>query len=136
METLIDFESTLRVGNPDGYMEATGRERQNNVRYHREGDTQIVSIPLHGAHFTQNVTDIDYQTVRLEWTAKADETLDEGAYFCLSFSGDNYSDALFSIKGKEGEGTTVFITLMPSLRKGRKAELSAVMKTGHISLEE
>ena len=83
-------------------MEATGRERQNNVRYHREGDTQIVSIPLHGAHFTQNVTDIDHQTVRLEWTAEADETLDEGAYFCRSFSGDNYSDALFSIKGQEG----------------------------------
>lgn len=99
--------------------------------------------------------------MRLEWTAEADETLDEGAYFCLSFSGDNYSDALFTIKGKEvsvgsssrkinlkfersikaftrkeGEGTTVFITLMPSLRKGRKAELSAVMKTGHISLKE
>lgn len=158
---LIDFESTLRVGNPDGYMEATGRERQNNVRYHREGDTQIVSIPLHGAHFTQNITDIDHQTVRMEWTAEADETLDEGAYFCLSFSGDNYSDALFSIKGKEvsvgsssrkinlkfdrnikaftrkeGEGTTVFITLMPSLRKGRKAELSAVMKTGCIRQDE
>ena len=81
--------------------------------------------------------------------------------FWMEKSGDNYSDALFTIKGKEvsvgsssrkinlkfdrrikaftrkeGEGTTVFITLMPSLRKGRKAELSAVMKTGHISLEE
>lgn len=56
--------------------------------------------------------------------------------FWMEKSGDNYSDALFTIKGKEGEGTTVFITLMPSLRKGRKAELSAVMETGHISLEE
>ena len=36
--------------------------------------------------------------------------------FWMEKSGDNYSDALFSIKGK--------------------AELSAVMKTGHISLEE
>lgn len=151
---LVDFESTLRVGNPDRYMESTGRERQNNVRYHREGDTQIVRIPLHGAHFTQKVTDVDSNTVHLQWTAEADETIDEGAYFCLSFSGDNYSDATFGIRGKkveiesssrkisltfdrkirmftrnEGGCMTLFVTLMPSLRKGEKTELSAVMKT-------
>ena len=151
---LVDFESTLRVGNPDGYMEATGRERQNNVRYHREGASQIVNIPLHGAHFTQKVTDVDRQTVHLEWTAEADETLDEGAYFCITFSGENYTDAAFRIKGRdisiespsrkvslkfdrgikaftrpEGDGTTVYVTLMPSLRKGKRTGLSAVMKT-------
>ncbi|MBR2064568.1 MAG: hypothetical protein IJ971_07740 [Bacteroidales bacterium] len=151
---LVDFESTLRVGNPDGYIEATGRERQNNVRYHREGASQIVNIPLHGAHFTQKVTDVDHQTVHLEWTAEADETLDEGAYFCITFSGENYTDAAFRIKGRdisiespsrkvslkfdrgikaftrhEGDGTTVYVTLMPSLRKRKRAELSAVMKT-------
>lgn len=158
---LVDFESTLRVGNPDGYMEATGRERQDNVRYHREGCTQIVSIPLHGAHFTQKVTDIDRQTVHIDWTAEAEDNLDEGAYFCMNFSGDNYADASFSIRGKEvdvesssrrislefnrrikaftreeGDGTTVYITLMQTLRKGRKAELSAVMKTDCIKRDE
>lgn len=158
---LVDFESTLRVGNPDGYMEATGRERQNNVRYHREGASQIVNIPLHGAHFTQKVTDVDHQTVHLEWTAEADETLDEGAYFCITFSGENYTDAAFRIKGRdisiespsrkvslkfdrgikaftrpEGDGTTVYVTLMPSLRKGKRAGLSAVMKTDCVRRNE
>lgn len=158
---LVDFESTLRVGRLDGYMEQTGRERQNNVRYHREGAAQIVNIPLHGAHFTQKVTDIDHNTVNLEWTAEADETLDEGAYFCITFTGRNYTDASFRIKGrdiciesatrkvslkfnknikaftrKEGEGTTVYMTLMPTLRKGRKAELSAVMTTDCVRRDE
>lgn len=151
---LVDFESTLRVGNPDVYVEKTGRERQSNVQYHREGASQIVSIPLHGAHFTQKVTDVDESTVHLEWTAEADKTLDEGAYFCMTFSGDNYSDASFRIKSKEisvespvrkvsltfdrkvkafirkeGEATTIYVTLIPKLDKGGKAELSAVMKT-------
>lgn len=158
---LVDFESTLRVGKPDGYMEMTGRERQNNVQYRREGASQIVDIPLHGAHFTQKVTDIDRNTVHLEWTAEADETLDEGAYFCLTFSGKNYSDAAYRIKGRkisidsptrnvsiefsrnikaftqeEGDCMTVFVTLMPTLRKGRKTELSAVMTTGCVRRDE
>ena len=158
---LVDFESTLRVGNPDGYIEQTGRERQNNVRYRREGATQIVDIPLHGAHFTQKVTDVDRQTVHIDLIAEADDNLEEGAYFCLHFSGDNYSDVSFRIRGKEvdvessarrvslkfnrsiksftreeGDGKTVYITLMQTLRKGRKAELSAVMKTDCIKRDE
>lgn len=158
---LVDFESTLRVGNPDTYVEKTGRERQNNVRYHREDASQIVDIPLHGAHFTQKVTDIDTETVYLEWTAEADETLDEGAYFCMTFSGDNYTDASFRIRAREisatsstrkvslkfdrkvkafirneREGTTIYVTLLPSLRKGEKKELSAIMKTGCSRSEE
>ena len=48
---LIDFESSLCVGIPGGKIENTGRERQQNVRYRREGKTQIVDIPLHGARF-------------------------------------------------------------------------------------
>ena len=56
---LIDFESSLCVGTPGGKMEKTGRERQQNVRYRREGQTQIVDIPLHGAHFHQEVTDMN-----------------------------------------------------------------------------
>ena len=50
---LIDFESALCVGIPGGKIEKTGRERQQNVRYRREGQTQMVDIPLHGAHFHQ-----------------------------------------------------------------------------------
>ena len=56
---LIDFESALCVGIPGGKIEKTGRERQRNVRYRRNGHTQIVDIPLHGAHFHQEVTDIN-----------------------------------------------------------------------------
>ena len=56
---LIDFESALCVGIPGGKIEKTGRERQQNVRYRREGQTQIVDIPLHGAHFHQEVTDMN-----------------------------------------------------------------------------
>lgn len=151
---LVDFESTLRVGNLDGYVEKTGRERQNNVQYHREDASQIVSIPMHGAHFTQKVTDIDHQTVNLEWNAEADATSKEGAYFCMTFSGDNYTDAVYRIKGREvsivsatrsislkfdrrvkaftreeEDGTTVYVTLMQTLQKGEKSVLSAVMKT-------
>ena len=151
---LVDFESTLGVGNPDRYVEITGREKQNNVRYHRDGASQIVNIPLHGAHFTQKVTDVDMQTVHLEWTVEADETIDESAYFCLTFSGDNYTDASFRISGREikvesptrkvalefdrrvkaftrknDESTIVYVTLMPALQKGKKSSLSAVMKT-------
>lgn len=158
---LVDFESTLRVGKPDGYMEATGRERQNNVRYHREGDTQIVNIPLQGARFTQKVTDVNENTVNIEWAAEADETSDKGAYFCMTFSGQHYTNATFKIKGKEisissptrtisivfnrkttafvqkeGEATTVYAVLMPKLIKGNKIQLSAVMTTSCKRSEE
>ena len=158
---LVDFESTLRTGNPDGYIEKTGRERQNNVRYRREGASQIVNIPLHGAHFTQTVTDTDHQTVHLEWIVEADETINEGAYFCITFSGENYDDAEVVIKGrkisitspsrtiklefdrsikaftrKEGDGTTVYMTLMQNLRKGKRSEVSAIMKTECVRNDE
>ena len=56
---LIDFESTLRVGVPGGKIESTGRERQSHIKYHRDGLSQIVEIPMHGAHFNQTVTDVD-----------------------------------------------------------------------------
>ncbi|MBQ0058337.1 MAG: AGE family epimerase/isomerase, partial [Bacteroidales bacterium] len=99
---LIDFESTLRVGTPGQNIEATGRERQQNVRYRREALTQIVDIPLHGAHFHQEVTDVDQHNVRLSWTADADTTLEaEGAFFCMSFAPKYYADAKIKASGSK-----------------------------------
>lgn len=152
---LIDFESSLRAGSFTGWMEATGRERQQNVRYRREGQTQIVDIPLHCAHFHQEVTDVDMNTVRLSWTAEADKTSDEGAYFAMSFSPKYYADAKIRISGnkvtvtapernltlkfnkkvksfaRNEEGNQVlYVTLMPTLVEGNKCELSATLTVG------
>ena len=66
---LIDFESALCVGTLGGQIEKTGRERQQNVKYRREGATQIVDIPLHGAHFHQEVTDQNANQVRIKLQA-------------------------------------------------------------------
>ena len=94
---LIDFESTLRVGVPGGKIESTGRERQSHIKYHRDGLSQIVEIPMHGAHFNQTVTDVDANTVSLSWKVTADETLPEGAYFCMTFA----PDAAISVSGRK-----------------------------------
>lgn len=149
---LIDFESTLRVGVPSGAIECTGRERQQNVRYRREGQTQIVDIPLHGAHFHQEVTDVDLQSVQIRWTAEADTTLAEGAYFCMEFAPKYYAGAKIKQTGRkikitsaersltlafnhslktfvrqENGNQILYVTLMPSLVKGNKVEAEAQM---------
>lgn len=149
---LIDFESTLRVGSFEGYMESTGREKQGRIKYRREGLSQIVNIPMHGAHFTQTVTDVNMNTVSLEWVAEADETLKEGAYFCMSFAPKYYADAVIKTSSKrvsiisaernivlnfnksvktaireENGNKVLYVTLMPTLKKGAKAELAATM---------
>lgn len=149
---LIDFESTLRVGTPGGEIESTGREKQNKIKYTRDGMSQIVNIPMHGAHFTQTVTDVNTSTVSLKWVAEADETLKEGAYFCMSFAPKYYSDAVIKASGKkvsivsaernivlnfnksvktevrnEDGNKVLYVTLMPTLKKGAKAELAATM---------
>lgn len=148
---LIDFESALCVGIPGGNMEKTGRERQSNVRYHRNGHTQIVDIPLHGAHFHQEVTDSNLQ-VRIKLSAEADETLQEGAFFSMAFTPKYYSDAKFKTSGKkitvrakernltlefnkkvtsavrqENGNKVLYVTLMPTLKKGEKADLEALL---------
>lgn len=149
---LIDFESSLRVGVPGGRMEATGRERQSNVRYHRDGQSQVVDIPLHGAHFRQVVTDVDDRSVHIALTAEADATLAEGAFFCLTFTPQYYANARIKISGnkvtvsaperrltltfnrkipislrQEQAGKVVYATLMPTLTKGRQARLEATL---------
>lgn len=151
---LIDFESSLRVGNPGTRMERTAREAQNNVRYRRDGQTQIVDIPLHGAHFHQEVTDVDKNTVRLSWQATADSILQEGAYFCMELAPKYYSAAKIKASGKkvsvssaerslslefdkavksfvrdENGCKVLYVTLLNTLQKGQSASLSAVLKT-------
>ena len=158
---LIDFESTLRVGVPGGKMESTGREKQNRIRYERKGYDQVTITPMHGATITQTVSDVNTDTVNLKWSAEATETLKEGLYFCMSFAPKYYSSAVIKTSGKkvtvtapernitlsfnksvktavrEEDGEKVlYVTLMPTLTKGRKAELSAVMKTGGIPHHE
>lgn len=165
---LIDFESALCVGTPGGEIEKTGRERQQNVRYRREDLTQIVDIPLHGANFHQEVTDLNESQVRIKLQVEADETLKEGAYFSMAFAPKYYKDAVIKVSGKkitvsakernltllfnrnvkaqvrEEQGSKVlYVTLLPSLKKGQKADLEALLtvdgtrhhETAHISLD-
>ena len=152
---LIDFESTLRVGTIGGKMEATGRERQQNVRYQRDGNTQTVNIPLHGAHFRQEVTDIDERTVKIQIDAEADATSQEGAYFCLTFTPKHYANAKIKTSGQkvtitsaerqisllfdkkvktairdEHGNKVLFVTLLPLLQKGDRSSLSMTMTVG------
>ncbi len=149
---LIDFESTLRVGNPDGKQEKSGREKQQRIRYNRNGNTQTTITPMHGATFTQSVTDIDTKTVSLNWKVEAQENLSEGAYFCMNFGPRYYSTARIRISKKkitvsspereivlsfsqpveamtrrEGEERVLYVTLLPTLIKGNTKELSATM---------
>lgn len=152
---LIDFESALCVGEPGRRMEKTGRERQQNVKYRREGQTQIVDIPLHGAHFHQEVTDMDGQKVRIRLRAEADETLQEGAYFSMTFTPKYYGEAKFKTSGKrvtvtaqerqltmtfdrkvtttlrqEQGNHVLYVTLLPTLQQGATAELEATLTVG------
>jgi len=149
---LIDFESSLRVGTLDGNMEKSGREKQQRIRYTREGNTQKTITPMHGAEFTQTVTDVDMKTVNLKWQVEAKETLNEGAYFCMRFSPKYYAQAKLKVSGKkvavtapernvrllfdqnikaffrnEDGDKVLYVTLMPTLTKGSLKNLSAVM---------
>lgn len=158
---LIGFESTLRVGDPYGETESTGREKQSGIRYVREGRTQTTTTPMHGAVITQSVTDVDMATVNLDWSVEAEEDLKEGVYFCLSFAPEYYKDAVFKVSGRnvsvkapersislrfsrpvkafvkdEEGGKVLYVTLMPLLEKGAVAELSAVMKVDGVRHHE
>ena len=165
---LIDFESALCVGIPGCKIEKTGRERQQNIRYRREDRCQIVDIPLHGAHFRQEVTDMDERQVRLRLNVEADETLQEGAFFSMTFTPKYYANAKIKTSGKKVTVTAkernltlvfnkkvntlvrqvqgnkvLYVTLMPTLNKGEKADLEALLtvdgirhdETAHIALD-
>lgn len=149
---LIDFESSLRVGTIGGEMEKSGREKQQRIRYRREGKTQQTITPMHGSEFIQTVTDMDQQTVALHWQAEAKDDLDESAWFCITFSANHYAKAKIAIQRqkvtvtaperkitltfdrqvtatvRDEEGDKVlYITLLPTLKKGSTAELAATM---------
>jgi len=158
---LIDFESTLRVGIPGGKMEKSGREKQKGIRYNREGNIQKTVTPMHGAEFMQTVTDVDMETVKLNWKVEAKETLDEGAYFCINFSPKYYATAKIKISRKkvtikapereikllfdqpinafvkeEQSDKVLYVTLLASLKKGTTKDLSAVMTVNGIRHHE
>ena len=149
---LIDFESSLRVGTLAGEKEKSGREKQQRIRYVRERNTQKTITPMHGVEITQSVTDKDQKTVELSWRAEAKEDLDESLWFCMSFPSRHYTLAKINIQKqkvsvvaperkvtltfdrpvkaavREEEGDKVlYVTLMPTLVKGRSAELAATM---------
>ncbi len=151
---LIDFESSLRVGTPGGQIEASGRARQNGIRYSRSGAVQTTITPMHGgATITQTVEDVDASTVRLGWEAVAEQTRDGAVYFCMAFGPRYYADAQVSAAGRrvavtapdrsvvltfnkpvrtlvreENGDKVLYVTLLPRMREGAKASLSAEMK--------
>jgi len=149
---LIDFESSLRVGILGGKMEKSGREKQQHIRYIREGDTQKTITPMHGVEIRQSVTDIDQQTIGLHWQVEAKEDLNEEVWFSMTFTPRYYAAAKIKIGKskvtitapermitmifdrpitavvKDEEGNKVlYVTLLPKLTKGTTAELSAKM---------
>lgn len=159
---LIDFESTLRVGVPGGDIESTGREKQNRIRYERDGFTQTTVTPMHGGvTFTQSVTDVDMSTVNLKWNVVANEATDGGAYFCMNFAPKYYSEAKINASGKkvtitapernieltfnksvktfvrdENGDKVLYVTFLPKIKKGAKADYSAVMKVSGVQHHE
>ena len=159
---LIDFESTLRVGVPGGEIESTGREKQNRIRYNRDGFTQTTITPMHGGvTFTQSVTDVDMSTVNLKWNVTATEAAEGGAYFCMNFAPKYYSNATIKAAGKkvtitapernieltfnksvktfvreENGDKVLYVTFLPKVKKGAKADYSAVMKVSGVQHHE
>lgn len=159
---LIDFESTLRVGIPGGDIESSGREKQNRIRYNRDGFTQTTITPMRkGVTFTQSVTDVDLSTVNLSWSVTAEQTREGGAYFCMSFAPKYYADATIKATGKkititaperkieltfdkrvksfvsdENGDKVLYITFLSKLKEGDKANYSAVMKVSGVQHHE
>lgn len=159
---LIDFESSLRVGIPGGDIESSGREKQNRIQYKREGFTQKTVTPMgKGVTFTQSVTDVDWNTVQLNWSIVADETREGGAYFCMSFAPKYYDSASIKASGKkitvtapernivltfnrpvksfvrnEDGNKVLYVTFLPKINKGDKADFAAVMKVSGVQHHE
>lgn len=159
---LIDFESSVRVGIPGGDIETSGRERQNRIRYNRDGFTQTTITPMwKGVTFTQTVTDVDLNTVNLSWNVSVDQTREGGAYFCMSFAPKYYADATIKASGRkitisapernivltfnkpvksfvrsENGNKVLYVTFLNKLKKGNKADYAAVMKVSGVQHHE
>lgn len=146
---LIDFESSLRVGDFNTYAEPSKKEWQRPL-YHREGNTQEVRTNIRKVRFTQKVTDIAKSHTHITIEAQSDTTMSQAAYFCITLTPENYSDAKIRVRNKkititsanrqikldsdkplktivkEEEGNRViYMVLMPTLQKGtsKKVEI-------------
>ncbi|MDR2968491.1 MAG: hypothetical protein LBV32_02665 [Tannerellaceae bacterium] len=87
----MEFESSLRLADPDWtYIQSTGKERQR-PEYIREGNTQTVATALGQVAFTQRVTDSGEGKSDIALTVSANERIHTGgAWFCLELPENRY----------------------------------------------
>lgn len=140
---LIDFESSLRVGDVKTYAEPTKKEWQQ-PQYHRFGDTQEVVTNVRKVKFIQRVTDIEKSRVHISLSAESDTTMNQAAYFCLTLTPENYKNAKIKTGSRkvtitsetrrlelklnksmkvfitnEDENQVVYMQILPTLKKGQ-----------------
>lgn len=149
----VNFESSLRVGTPGAGLESTGREKQQNIRYRREGNSQLTTTPMTGSVVSQTVTDVDSSTLKISWKAEATGDHDGSVFFCIDFPKDRYAAGTVKARGRsvtadaedcnirllfdkamkmevreENGDQVLYVTLLPNIRKGMTAASSATMK--------
>ncbi|MBE6284745.1 MAG: hypothetical protein E7098_10450 [Mediterranea massiliensis] len=158
---LIDFESSLRVGDVKTYAEPTKKEWQQ-PRYHRDGNMQEVVTSVRRVKFTQRVTDVEKSRVHISIMAEADTTMNQSAYFCLTLTPDNYqhakikagsrkvvitsatrrlelksSKAMRTVVKSEDGNQVVYMELLPTLKKGTSKQVDIdLYATGTIDCED
>lgn len=150
---LMDFESSLCVGELKGDMEVSGKEKQVRPHYHRDGDTQEVTTTLRGVKFNQKVTDIERGWVEISIDALSDTVLNQAAYFRLVLGPEQYRDAKIkagsrklsissasrdlefrfdksvkTIVDKGIDNTMIYIQLMPTLKKAGSGSLTMKLR--------
>jgi O-glycosyl hydrolase len=98
---LIDFESSVRVVEPNWKdMDYTGRERQR-PRYTRDGEKQTVKSKIQYIAFDQTVEDKGKGTVGVSLAFSSDSSArQEGVYYCFDLPDKHYATAKVSIGGK------------------------------------
>ena len=89
---LFEFESAINVVNSNGFVKATGRERQQ-PRYKRNGDQQEINTRIDSLFFKEAVTDINpgKAKVTLNMSSRAEANI-RGVYFCMMMPGDFYKN--------------------------------------------
>ncbi|GHT84246.1 hypothetical protein FACS18947_1420 [Bacteroidia bacterium] len=100
---LIDFESFLTVVEKDWtQVDYTGRERQPNPQYVRDGQTQTVTTSINRINFKQVVTDVSKGKVSIAIELQSDTTLDiDGAYFHITLPVKYYATKTLDITGRK-----------------------------------
>src|SRR5512133_532039 len=109
---LMEFETSLMVAGKDWTAtNETGRERQS-PKYHRDGQTQVVKTEMSGIKFTEEVLDKGLGNAIIDISAEAvKDTLIDGVYFCLTLSGNNYSDVMVKLNGSsKGKPASAYIS--------------------------